>query len=224
MTTRARGLDGNFWKKVDFGTGCWNWKGLRDPSGYGYFSIPRDHHLFRKAKRKDQMVRASRFAFQRVVGPIPEGLVVCHSCDNPSCVRPEHLFLGTTQENADDKVRKNRQYRPVGEKNNGSSLTEVQVMEIRRRLAIGESGRSLAKEFGVSKGCVSLINTGGTWKHLLVTPRERRKSKKLTLSQAREIRAADALGILGKDLAARYGVSRPVISNILNNKIWRESR
>lgn len=130
---------------------CWVWKGSDNGRGYGKFEINKRH------------CRAHRVSFELFVGPIPENLCVCHSCDNPGCVNPSHLFLGTRQENMDDKVRKNRQSRIRGEKQGLHKLTEELVYQIREMLEQGHSQRKIAKMFGVSQGAIFFIKSGKNW-------------------------------------------------------------
>lgn len=87
-----------FWAKVRKSDGCWEWTASRGIRGYGQFRLPRTR----------QMSGAHRVAYELSVGPIPEGMFVCHHCDNPSCVRPDHLFVGTNSQNILDAVRKGR--------------------------------------------------------------------------------------------------------------------
>lgn len=93
---------GRFWSKVDKGPGCWTWTGATQNYGYGAVTI---HGLTR---------RAHRVSWELAHGPIPDGLHVCHRCDNPPCVNPDHLFLGTAQDNVDDKDAKGRGRNQVG--------------------------------------------------------------------------------------------------------------
>jgi hypothetical protein len=95
--TRAKPLGERFWLKVRKGEGCWEWQGARLPHGYGHLSVPDRGH-----------VNAHRIAWELTNGEIPDGLWVLHHCDNPPCVRPDHLFLGTAQDNVDDSIRKGR--------------------------------------------------------------------------------------------------------------------
>ena len=132
------------------GVGCWEWKGRRLPGGYGQLSV------------RGKNVCAHRVSYEIHTGPIPDGLDVCHRCDNPPCVRPDHLFLGTRSENLQDATRKRRtrttpQY---GWDNKKTKLSEEQVAEIRARYAAGERNQSaLAREFGVHHSRVwQLVN------------------------------------------------------------------
>lgn len=113
-------------------------------------------------------------------GEIPEGLLVCHKCDNPSCVNPDHLFLGTAADNTRDMIQKGRikargkghgKKRDTwpgtrGEYNGNSKLTEEQVLSIKHKIKQGEPGRTIAKEYGVSQTLISAINTGKVWKNI----------------------------------------------------------
>lgn len=90
-----------FWAKVKKGSGCWIWTGARTTSGYGFFNLPRNG-------LPKRVVKAHRYAWTLAQGAIPDGMFVCHSCDVPLCCNPEHLWLGTHDENMRDMVRKGR--------------------------------------------------------------------------------------------------------------------
>ena len=137
MTEYTPKLLNRFWKKVDIHpdpNSCWNWT-ARKSRGYGYIKINNKH------------VGAHRISYELEYGTFPHELDVLHTCDNPSCVNPRHLFLGTHQENMQGKVRKDRQAR--GEIN--GKLTDYEVAEIRQMYAKGgTSYRQLASKFCVS--------------------------------------------------------------------------
>jgi hypothetical protein len=136
------------------GAGCLEWTGTTVRGGYGQVRVGR------------KMVYAHRVAFERSKGEIPEGMFVCHSCDNPPCCNPDHLFLGTHQENMSDKVAKGRQTAMVGTKNPSSKLTEDDVRQIRKLYADGINMPRLAAVFGVTKQAIYLIVHRRKWQHI----------------------------------------------------------
>jgi hypothetical protein len=151
-----------FWAKVDRSGNCWVWTGCINEWGYGAF-MP---------YRAKQLVGAHRYSWQLHHGPIPEGLCVLHHCDNPPCVNPEHLFLGTFQDNVDDMMCKGRKIARRGEANGQSKLTEDDIRRIRRLYAFrgqGEgkvSGVQLAAEYGIESATVYGIVKRRAWKHV----------------------------------------------------------
>jgi len=149
---QIRPMDVRFWEKVDKSGECWLWTANPGPRGYGLFS------------RDGEMVIASRVAYELANGPIPEGMEVCHHCDNPSCMRPDHLFLGTHSDNMQDMVRKGRKARNDGENNNNARLTWAQVQNIRERYACDDVTRAdLAREYGVSWPTINAIVKHKKW-------------------------------------------------------------
>jgi hypothetical protein len=156
-TARVRAL---FWTRIRKSDGCWEWQGCKSTAGYG------------KAGR-DRL--AHRVAWELTNGPIPEGLCVCHTCDNPPCCNPDHLFLGTHADNMADKVAKGRQpsgehhhWRRLevptrGECNPSAKLTRAQVIDIRIRYGAGEPPRPLATEYGVCPETIASIVKGRSW-------------------------------------------------------------
>jgi hypothetical protein len=145
-----------FWSKVDTSSenGCWMWMGARRRKGYGVITDPRS--------TKQRI--ASRVSYTLTYGEIPSGLCVCHVCDNPTCVRPDHLFLGTNADNIADKVAKQRQTR--GEKHRNTHLTDCQIKEIRLACESGERQASVGRRFGISQSTVSSIFLRTTWRHV----------------------------------------------------------
>lgn len=142
-----------FYQKIkrDKSNECWIWIGSKTMKGYPQFII---------GGRK---VSVHRWAYQHFAGPIPDGMLVCHKCDIPNCVCPDHLFLGTIDDNQKDMARKGRAQK--GEARFNAKLTEAKVKEIRMRGAI-ETDTSLAVEYGVSRKTISKIRTLETWKHV----------------------------------------------------------
>lgn len=147
-----------FWGKVEEGKidECWEWLAQKIHGGYGAIRI------------EGKLQMAHRVAWSLVFGLIPEDLYVCHTCDNPSCVNPHHLFLGTPKDNMVDAEKKGRLVHYRGEQHANSKLTSDSVRYIRRAYpASGESLQSLAEQFGVSDTLVHQIVHGIGWEHLL---------------------------------------------------------
>lgn len=149
-----------FWQRVDRSGDCWEWRGninqLR--GGYGYFYDD-----------DQRLRRAHRIAWELQYGQVlTESQALMHLCDNPSCVRPEHLKIGDQQENMRDMRRKNRQVKTFigGTRRYNAKLTEAIVKEARRRYAAGESQTALAKEYGVTQACMQAAITRRGWKHV----------------------------------------------------------
>lgn len=143
-----------FWAKVDKSGDCWTWIAALNNKGYGRFGVGRAVQL------------AHRVAWELTNGAIPHGLEVCHRCDNPACVRLEHLFLGTHAENMADARAKGRVPPPpirIGSAVNTSRLDELQVHTI---LESPKSGAALARELGVNRSSVNRIRRGANWKHI----------------------------------------------------------
>lgn len=167
---------GRFWSKVDRGDGCWEWTAGADKDGYGKFAITAP----RGVRPKQRHVRAHRAAWMIEHGKeFPAELVTLHACDNPKCVRPDHLRAGTQAENRKDCGEKGRD--PVGDRNGarlhpasrsrGSAhsrarFTEAGVLEMRRLRAGGATQQSIADRFGTSQAVVSGILAGKTWRHV----------------------------------------------------------
>lgn len=132
---------------------CWNWLGALNCDGYGVIN-----------KRKRETMRVHRLSWMLFNGPIPDGLCVCHKCDNPSCVNPKHLFLGTPADNMKDKHRKGRSANQIGEENNNAKLTRHQVEFIKDLVSEGLSKTFVAKMFGVRTAAISKIIKGQRWR------------------------------------------------------------
>ena len=140
-----------FESKFTKSEGCWEWNAYKNSDGYGVIWII------------ERVQKAHRVAYQLYVGEIPEGMCVCHRCDNPSCVNPEHLFLGTNADNVRDRDNKGRDANRCGEKNGRAKLTEAQVVEIRERMGGGERGVDLARQFGVTRDEILKIFRRISW-------------------------------------------------------------
>jgi hypothetical protein len=136
---------------------CWEWTGSADKRGYGRLNIGEVPML------------AHRLSWQAFRGPIPEGAHVLHRCDNPRCIRPEHLFLGDHAMNMADKMAKKRHRYGVsrGSDHGMARLNEAQVREIR---ASSGPSRIVAEKYGISGRQVRDIRTGNSWKHVTPNP------------------------------------------------------
>lgn len=152
---KLRPVADRFWEKVDKSGECWLWIGAKSsPWLYGNLLI---------SGRKYRL--AHRISWELTYGSIPDGLCVLHHCDNPSCVRPSHLWLGTQLDNSKDCIAKGRDRR--GEQHPMAKLTEGQVIEIYRvHMDEGLSHRALASRFGVSPSCINDVLTGKNWAHV----------------------------------------------------------
>jgi hypothetical protein len=145
-------VEARFWSKVKKADGdsCWEWTGARQKNGYGSFRLG------------DSNTSAHRASYIINVGPVSADIFVCHKCDNPPCVRPDHLFLGTAEENNHDREQKGRS--PDTHKAVPKKLTRQQVEEIKSmRSSTGWSYVKIGQRFGVSKTNVGLILQGKIW-------------------------------------------------------------
>jgi DNA-binding Xre family transcriptional regulator len=137
--------------------GCWLWRGQLNQSGYGVLWLDGKSRI------------AHRVAWVFFRGEIPPGVLVCHTCDVPACVNPEHLFLGTHTDNARDREEKGRNM--LGEKIHSARLSAEQVSRIKAMLAEGRMYMSeLARAFGVTPSTISSIAKGVTWRHVQAVP------------------------------------------------------
>ena len=155
-----------FWSKVDIRNtdGCWNWIASKNKKGYGEFYLKNVPHL-----------HAHQISWMIVRGNISNGMCVLHKCDNPSCVNPTHLFLGTNQDNVNDKMTKGRwkskflygkNHPQHGTNSKFNKLSDSDVLKIRELKAQGNTLRGLAKQFGVSHGVINNIIQKRKWSWL----------------------------------------------------------
>lgn len=145
--------------EIDSQTGCWNWTGTTR-NGYGKLMVGS------RSDNSRRSVSAHRFSFECFHGDIPDGLEVCHKCDNPRCVNPAHLFSGTRQENVDDRVNKGRCNHAKGELNWNAKLTSTDVISARRLRSSGSTYQSIAERFSVDKTTIIHAINGKNWAHL----------------------------------------------------------
>jgi hypothetical protein len=135
-------------------TGCWEWTNYLKSDGYGAFFITKD--------RKRKQVLAHRASYELHVGPLNPGEVVCHKCDNPKCIKPEHLFSGSHADNLRDMWSKGR-CSHAGEKNAAAKLSSAQVLEIRTS---NSPRKELSLRYGVSLSTITSIQLKLTWRSL----------------------------------------------------------
>jgi len=154
-----------FWAKVEKGESCWIWKGSKRNKGYGAF-------VWANSCGTVIQGRAHRFSYEIHKGVIPKGMFVLHKCDEPSCVNPEHLFIGSNQDNVDDMMKKGRHVKggtyskgkyPKGENHHNSKLTEKKVNEIRTDKQ-NMSYSALSKKYKIAVGHLHRIITKKAWK------------------------------------------------------------
>ena len=135
-------VEDKFWARVQKGHDCWQWLGAISTWGYGLFTVG------------GKVRHAHRVSWGMHNGTIPDGMMVCHHCDNPPCVRPDHLFLGTAKDNVADMIAKGRRghMRSTrrGETHQAAKLSDAQVAAIRSAAASGEPHRRIARRFSVS--------------------------------------------------------------------------
>jgi hypothetical protein len=162
----ARPLSVRFWEHVEKTEGCWNWRGYLS-DGYGSVKVGSRSDGSRNTRR------AHRVAWELQNGPVPDGLYVCHRCDNRACVRPDHLFLGTHSDNMRDAGAKGRlappqiasEQRIRGEAHPRAKVCAADVIEIRRRAAT-EPRTDLAREYGMSRQALTAIVQRKHWRHI----------------------------------------------------------
>lgn len=144
--------------RVLVGDGCWEWSGYRNESGYG---------VVRPGGRRGKLWLAHRLSFTLLVKPIPDELHVLHKCDNPACIRPDHLFLGTNNDNIADRIKKGRpggaqcwKRKRLGDDHPRVKVSDADVVRMRQRFANGEKTRALADEYGIGVATAWRIATG----------------------------------------------------------------
>jgi hypothetical protein len=147
-------LEDHFWKNVDKTGDCWIWMGTKHQRGYGFFF------------KAGNGVLAHRW----IMGATERTQFVCHKCDNPSCVRPDHLTIGTARHNTQDSIRKGRfcqdHWFRKGVNHKHAKLTEEQVLEVKMSPRGWGVAPSLARKFGVDSSTIKAIWEGRSWKHV----------------------------------------------------------
>lgn len=169
---RRRGTPAErFWRYVKKTESCWLWTGSHGPSGHGV--------LFAGAGQRPRLLRATAVSWEIANGrPVPAGLCVCHTCDNPPCVNPDHLFIGTQTDNMRDCVNKGRfkflQPRR-GETNNKAKLTWPVVRKVRADYSHGATLSHLSRRLGLARSTLREVVTGRCWREagVMVIPRQK---------------------------------------------------
>ncbi len=145
--------------------GCWLWmhKQTKHRHDYGRIKIA-----------KGKVIMAHRAVYESLAGKIPKGKILCHKCDNPRCVNPDHIFIGTHLDNCHDCLSKGRRQAVKGEAHYAARLNSEQVLEIYRDRS-GNSQFVLAAKYGCSQRNISAIKRGVTWKHITLRSDEEMK-------------------------------------------------
>lgn len=211
-----------FWDNVQVGpeNECWPWRGATAGIGYGC--------TYAHLGERTAQIGAHRIAYLLARDELRQELYVCHSCDNPPCCNPRHLWQGAHKENTADMVAKGRH--GFGAKNGQAKLTEKQARDIRARYLAGESSYLIARAFGVCPVLVQKVGDGLLWKHLDSLPARRRgrldtaggNNSRAILSEADvlEIRRRYARGETQHSLAATFAVSRSAIEKVVSWRSW----
>ncbi|KKP77809.1 MAG: hypothetical protein UR73_C0010G0003 [candidate division WS6 bacterium GW2011_GWF1_35_23] len=206
-----------FWKLVDLkdksDSDCWNWLSIKDKDGYGKIKI-------RIEKGKFKRFGAHRISYMIHNGKIEGDLCVLHSCDNPTCVNPNHLRLGTHQDNARDKKIRNRQPHPKGILHGGAKINVNDVIRI-RSLYKNKNIKliSIAEEFNLTISTITNIATGKDWSH--IPGKVKGRYRKINFEIAEEIRKLYATKqYTRKFLANKFNMTVTTITNVINNKEW----
>lgn len=193
--------------------GCWDWKGYIARTGYAEIGRSKNFHE-KNAHRISWMIHK---------GNIPEGMYICHKCDNPKCTNPDHLFIGTHQDNDKDRDEKGRNVK--GEDVESSILKDQDIKEIKTLLTQGKSCLEISRKYDVSHDAIKRINKNETWKHIPwpteIQGNGRDGPRKLSIQDVIEIKKLLKLGVPCSKLGRDYGVTKESINAIKNGKNWK---
>ena len=204
--------------------GCMEWTKCLTSNGYGIMSINRKNYS------------AHRFSYELHYGKIPKGLKVLHKCDNPKCVAPDHLFLGSQKDNMVDMSSKNRAFMKKGNKHPFHKISEESIKEIKKMLFDGSTQKEIAKKFNVTQSTISHISIGRDFKDYSFTDIEIKElneiialkkkkliydtKRKLTDIQVNEIRKMLSKNMTCLSISKLFNVSRSTINNIKLSKTY----
>lgn len=196
--------------------GCWEWDGPPGSSGYGWFSLTSSTHM-----------ASHRVSYLLTHNGIPENLEVLHTCDNKICVRPDHLFLGTQQDNVDDMIEKGRANYARGSQSGAAKLMEQDVVTIRQMADNGIALKIIASIYSLDGSTISGIVHGKYWSHVegplqesLKIRGDRHNLAKLTSENIPTIYTMHKAGITQKVIASFFGVTQATISCVLRGVTW----
>lgn len=213
-TARHVSIEERFMQRVKKTDGCWIWIAGKDSDGYSSFRATINGVLHK---------RGHRASYAMFKGEIGDGMQVLHSCDNPGCVNPDHLFLGTIDDNMKDKIAKGRARVPKGEESVHAVLSEKQAQAI---LLDARPYTAIAADYGVTASTVGNIKNRESWRHLVGEPaRAKRIGQRGEACYRAELTEADVRSIResnerGKDLALKFGVSPQTITDIRKRRSW----
>jgi len=195
-----------FWSRVGRNTeeSCWEWTGGHYKSGYGYFRWEGKSRL------------SHRLAWELSVGPIPNGLFVCHTCNNPSCINPRHLFLGSQEENMQHMVQEGRH-------RGNAKLNEEDILEIRHLYSVGVPVREIAEKFQIHSNSVWRCVTGKAWSRV-GKPLARRNKSRMELKRGiRRFMLMDEpinISAIVSEVLPLFGATREVIASTVRQMFY----
>lgn len=191
-----------FWANVRKTETCWLWTKGVSRRGYGVFYFG------------DTSAPAHRYAWALSFGEIPASLNVCHKCDNPPCVRPDHLFVGTQADNMKDMVQKGRSAHVFGLEANSAKLSDEQVLAVRDEILAGSEAAEVSKKFGIAKSYVSGIKTANRPRIKRLDPTYAGVTRNLSDECIKEVQHDLLEGRTPSEICERLKISVSVVSHI----------